>query len=264
MALAAAARSSLSCTCLRTEEARSGFSGSWRLLRQSCLTGPAWEAVRSGWPRPCTAAGAVLAPWDEATELKSVRERGAAFPLNDVLEAQQFDRSLMNEIFEVAKAMEDVDKFSSEAQQLKGFLMATLFYEPSTRTRLSFESAMKRLGGEVLTTENAREFSSAAKGETLEGRRLSDQCIVEIAIWKNWSICYAQVMSIVLLLPRLLLLNSSCLWCRHNPDSGRILGYHRAAAFRKWRGQKSGRGGRNPCHQRRRRARAASHTGRLS
>ena len=52
---------------------------------------------------------------------------------------------------------------------LKGYLMATLFYEPSTRTRLSFESAMKRLGGEVLTTENAREFSSAAKGETLEG-----------------------------------------------------------------------------------------------
>ncbi|EFJ11648.1 hypothetical protein SELMODRAFT_235243 [Selaginella moellendorffii] len=51
---------------------------------------------------------------------------------------------------------------------LKGYLMATLFYEPSTRTRLSFESAMKRLGGEVLTTENAREFSSAAKGETLE------------------------------------------------------------------------------------------------
>ncbi|KAJ6828354.1 aspartate carbamoyltransferase, chloroplastic-like [Iris pallida] len=52
---------------------------------------------------------------------------------------------------------------------LNGFLMATLFYEPSTRTRLSFESAMKRLGGEVLTTENVREFSSAAKGETMEG-----------------------------------------------------------------------------------------------
>ncbi|KAI8001554.1 hypothetical protein LOK49_LG09G00823 [Camellia lanceoleosa] len=46
--------------------------------------------------------------------------------------------------------------------------MATLFYEPSTRTRLSLESAMKRLGREVLTTENAREFSSAAKGKTLE------------------------------------------------------------------------------------------------
>jgi aspartate carbamoyltransferase catalytic subunit len=46
--------------------------------------------------------------------------------------------------------------------------MATLFYEPSTRTRLSFESAMIRLGGSVVTTESAREFSSAAKGETLE------------------------------------------------------------------------------------------------
>lgn len=45
--------------------------------------------------------------------------------------------------------------------------MASLFYEPSTRTRFSFESAMARLGGTVLTTENAKEFSSAAKGETL-------------------------------------------------------------------------------------------------
>ena len=47
--------------------------------------------------------------------------------------------------------------------------MSTLFYEPSTRTRLSFESAMARLGGTVLSTESAGQFSSAAKGETLEG-----------------------------------------------------------------------------------------------
>jgi aspartate carbamoyltransferase catalytic subunit len=46
--------------------------------------------------------------------------------------------------------------------------MAALFYEPSTRTRLSFESAMLRLGGRTMGTDNAREFSSAAKGETLE------------------------------------------------------------------------------------------------
>eukprot|EP00850_Spirogloea_muscicola_P004337 SM000018S03702 [mRNA] locus=s18:832534:834347:- [translate_table: standard] len=55
-----------------------------------------------------------------------------------------------------------------EPRLLAGRLMATLFYEPSTRTRLSFEAAMRRLGGDVVTTENAREFSSAAKGETLE------------------------------------------------------------------------------------------------
>ncbi|XP_058218774.1 aspartate carbamoyltransferase, chloroplastic-like [Rhododendron vialii] len=93
---------------------------------------------------------------------------GNKFQLDDVIEAQQFDRDILTAIFEVTREMEKVEKNSPRSQILKGFLMATLFYEPSTRTRLSFESAMKRLGGEVLTTENAREFSSAAKGETLE------------------------------------------------------------------------------------------------
>ncbi|KAJ3693382.1 hypothetical protein LUZ60_008862 [Juncus effusus] len=88
------------------------------------------------------------------------------FQLEDVIESQQFNLDLLNGIFDVAEQMERIEKAGSS--MLKGYLMATLFYEPSTRTRLSFESAMKRLGGEVLTTENAREFSSAAKGETLE------------------------------------------------------------------------------------------------
>ena len=65
--------------------------------------------------------------------------------------------------------MEHVKRGTLESKQLEGYLMATLFYEPSTRTRLSFESAMTRLGGTVLTTESAGEYSSAAKGETLEG-----------------------------------------------------------------------------------------------
>ncbi|KAG7577980.1 Aspartate/ornithine carbamoyltransferase Asp/Orn-binding domain [Arabidopsis thaliana x Arabidopsis arenosa] len=90
------------------------------------------------------------------------------FELSDVIEGKQFDREMLSAIFDVAREMEKIEKSSSQSEILKGYLMATLFYEPSTRTRLSFESAMKRLGGEVLTTENAREFSSAAKGETLE------------------------------------------------------------------------------------------------
>src|SRR5207245_11352535 len=52
--------------------------------------------------------------------------------------------------------------------RLAGPVMAALFYDPSTRTRLSFEAAMLRLGGDTAGTDNAREFSSAAKGETLE------------------------------------------------------------------------------------------------
>ncbi|MBO0686975.1 MAG: aspartate carbamoyltransferase, partial [Candidatus Dormibacteraeota bacterium] len=60
------------------------------------------------------------------------------------------------------------DRPHDAAGRLQGRIMAALFYEPSTRTRLSFESAMLRLGGRTISTENAREFSSAAKGETLE------------------------------------------------------------------------------------------------
>jgi len=67
--------------------------------------------------------------------------------------------------------MESVRPGTSAARQLDGVVMSTLFYEPSTRTRLSFESAMARLGGTVLSTESAGEYSSAAKGETLEGAR---------------------------------------------------------------------------------------------
>jgi aspartate carbamoyltransferase catalytic subunit len=55
-----------------------------------------------------------------------------------------------------------------EAAPLSGRLLATIFYEPSTRTRFSFEAAMHRLGGQVLSAENATGASSAAKGESLE------------------------------------------------------------------------------------------------
>ena len=87
--------------------------------------------------------------------------------LYHVLEAQQFDRHIMAEIFTSSREMEDVVQHYG-SNILTRRVMATLFYEPSTRTRLSFESAMKRLGGDVVTTESAQQFSSVAKGETLE------------------------------------------------------------------------------------------------
>lgn len=83
-----------------------------------------------------------------------------------IIKAQQFDRVFLENLFDSAEIIEKgVSDFSNV---LSGKIMASLFYEPSTRTRFSFESAMHKLGGSVISTENAREFSSAIKGETLE------------------------------------------------------------------------------------------------
>jgi len=83
--------------------------------------------------------------------------------LGHVISAEQFDRELLDRLFRRATALAGV-----RDDRLAHQVMATLFYEPSTRTRLSFESAMLRLGGAVIGTEAARTFSSAIKGETLE------------------------------------------------------------------------------------------------
>jgi len=86
--------------------------------------------------------------------------------LRHVIESQQFSRSLLEELFARSEEIKrEPHKFMG---RLNGQVMAALFYEPSTRTRLSFEAAMLRLGGQTMGTDNAREFSSAAKGETLE------------------------------------------------------------------------------------------------
>ena len=86
--------------------------------------------------------------------------------LKHVIESQQFSRTLLEQIMTRASEMEREPHRA--AGRLQGRVMAALFYEPSTRTRLSFEAAMLRLGGSAMGTDNAREFSSAAKGETLE------------------------------------------------------------------------------------------------
>ena len=78
--------------------------------------------------------------------------------LPHVLEAQQFDIDLMDAIFSTAREMEQVVQHYG-SNILNRRVMATLFYEPSTRTRLSFESAMQRLGGGVISAWDVRASS---------------------------------------------------------------------------------------------------------
>lgn len=83
--------------------------------------------------------------------------------MKHILESQQFDKEMIDKIFSIADSYSEKPKLS-----LEGKILILLFYEPSTRTRFSFESAMLRLGGHIIHSEHAGEFSSATKGETLE------------------------------------------------------------------------------------------------
>lgn len=87
--------------------------------------------------------------------------------LHHVVAAQDFNRGMLEELFGQARRMEEIVE-QGGCKLLDGLIMASLFYEESTRTRFSFETAMLRLGGSVISTENARQFSSVSKGETLE------------------------------------------------------------------------------------------------
>ncbi|KAB2923549.1 MAG: aspartate carbamoyltransferase [Bacteroidetes bacterium] len=87
--------------------------------------------------------------------------------LRHVIESQQFTVPLLLELFDRTRRMEAVVARGG-TKDYERRIMATLFYRSSTRTRFSFEAAMHRLGGQVLSTENGNEFSSAVKGESLE------------------------------------------------------------------------------------------------
>jgi len=93
------------------------------------------------------------------------------FGIRHVISSAQFGREALACVFEGADDI--AEKFAQGrrheyAHALDGAVVASYFFEPSTRTRWSFESGTHRMGGSVITTENAEKFSSAVKGERLE------------------------------------------------------------------------------------------------
>jgi aspartate carbamoyltransferase catalytic subunit len=84
----------------------------------------------------------------------------------DILHGNQFSKKEIDAIFKTAAGFEKDLKGKNSLSLLKGKILCTLFFEPSTRTRLSFEAAMQRLGGGVISLGSV-ESSSVAKGETL-------------------------------------------------------------------------------------------------
>ena len=85
----------------------------------------------------------------------------------DLVAIADLTRDEIGALLDQARRFESAVESGERLRLLDGKILATLFYEPSTRTRLSFESAMLRLGGSVLSVAEAKTSSSAAKGETL-------------------------------------------------------------------------------------------------
>ncbi|KAG7116631.1 Protein pyrABCN like protein [Verticillium longisporum] len=133
------------------------------------------------------AAGpAKLRSTDTAGQLKSLEELGSPMVLQpalgsqlqdliaqpsswrhqNVLSVTQYTRSDLHHLFTVAQEMRRGVQREGVLNLLRGRLLCTLFYEPSTRTSASFDAAMQRLGGRTVVISTSH--SSVQKGETLQ------------------------------------------------------------------------------------------------
>ncbi|MDD2484826.1 MAG: aspartate carbamoyltransferase [Eubacteriales bacterium] len=99
-----------------------------------------------------------------------------------LLEPMDFSLEELEDIFALAKEiMKEPAKYIHVAD---GKLLATLFYEPSTRTRFSFEAAMLRLGGQVIGFSEANS-SSAAKGESIADTVRTVGCYADLIVMRH-------------------------------------------------------------------------------
>lgn len=99
-----------------------------------------------------------------------------------LIDPMDFTLLELEEIFDYAD--EIIKSPENYSHKCDGKILATLFYEPSTRTRLSFEAAMLRLGGSVLGFSEATS-SSAAKGESVADTIRTVECYADIAAMRH-------------------------------------------------------------------------------
>ncbi|MCB1143501.1 MAG: aspartate carbamoyltransferase [Leptospiraceae bacterium] len=107
-----------------------------------------------------------------------------SFPHKNILDADQFTKEDLDFFIEMTHRMKDIYQSGKAFGILRGKLLASLFFEASTRTRLSFESAMERLGGRLISTVGFQ-FSSISKGETLYDTMKMIEAYADIAVIRH-------------------------------------------------------------------------------
>jgi len=111
-------------------------------------------------------------------------QRSAPWYGKDIISVKQFSRSDLEYIFGVAHEMRVMVERVGTFDLLKGKILASIFYEPSTRTSSSFIAAMERLGGNVININEVR-YSSVAKGESLPDTIKTLECYADVIVLRH-------------------------------------------------------------------------------
>jgi carbamoyl-phosphate synthase/aspartate carbamoyltransferase/dihydroorotase len=106
--------------------------------------------------------------------------KGASF-----LSVSQITAPGLHKLFQVSQEMKELVSSKGGDQRLDKRVLATVFYEASTRTACSFQAAMMRLGGTYLHVDGHGNTSAGKKGETLEDTILCMQCYADVAVLRH-------------------------------------------------------------------------------
>ncbi len=104
-----------------------------------------------------------------------------------IISVEQFHRADLDLLFQTTSAIrERVAAKDRELSRIgEGRLMASLFFEASTRTDMSFQAAMRRLGGSVVSASNGVQFSSVYKGENLADTVRAAGCYADVLVIRH-------------------------------------------------------------------------------
>ena len=105
--------------------------------------------------------------------------------MKHIISTEQFTKEEVEKILARTKIMEESCKAGNIEQTLKNKIVACVFFEPSTRTRLSFETAALKLGAKVISVENAENSSSVYKGESIEDTTRMLCCYADIIVMRH-------------------------------------------------------------------------------
>lgn len=120
---------------------------------------------------------------DSVESVKSLEPVKSVKFMKNIVSVDQFDRDMLRAIFNRASKMKELVKEYGKLDVLKDKILGSIFYEPSTRTRCSFTTAMKRLGGDVVEISSSN--SSVKKGESIEDFIRCIECYTDVIVLRS-------------------------------------------------------------------------------